>query len=289
MRGVTAELQGDYAAAASLMPEALALARQIEHTFLTGFILDQLGALAYAEGEVARAASLSEEGLRLLRQVGSASNVAVALHNLGRASRDQGDLHQAAAHYRESIALWAELGDAWFHCYALAGLASIATALGQMERAARLFGAAERLREAVGAPVWELDQAWYNRDVVALRSRLGPRTFAQVWAEGRALSVAQVVAEAEVVAPVVGEATETGGSEDAAPTSVLTPRELDVLRLLVAGRSNPEIAEVLFVSPATVHTHVNNIYRKLGVNSRAAAVDVAHRHGHLSVNPPGST
>jgi DNA-binding CsgD family transcriptional regulator/tetratricopeptide (TPR) repeat protein len=69
----------------------------------------------------------------------------------------------------------------------------------------------------------------------------------------------------------------------------LTQRELDVLRLLVAGRSNPEIAEALFISRDTARTHVANIFRKLDVNSRAEAVDQAHRHGLLtSISTPST-
>jgi DNA-binding NarL/FixJ family response regulator len=60
----------------------------------------------------------------------------------------------------------------------------------------------------------------------------------------------------------------------------LTPREQEVLRLLVSGRSNPEIAEALFISRATARTHVANILAKLGVGSRTEAADVAHRQ-HL--------
>ena len=69
----------------------------------------------------------------------------------------------------------------------------------------------------------------------------------------------------------------------------LTPRELDVLRLLVAGRSNPEIAEALFISRDTARTHVANIFRKLNVRTRAEAVDHGHRHGLLASLPPAST
>jgi DNA-binding NarL/FixJ family response regulator len=59
----------------------------------------------------------------------------------------------------------------------------------------------------------------------------------------------------------------------------LTRREREVLRLLVAGRSNPEIAETLFVSPRTAETHVTHILAKLGVTTRAEAAAHAVRAG----------
>ena len=58
----------------------------------------------------------------------------------------------------------------------------------------------------------------------------------------------------------------------------LAGRELDVLRLLVAGRSNREIAEALFISPRTAQTHVQHIFDKLDVDSRAGAVAYALQH-----------
>ncbi len=59
----------------------------------------------------------------------------------------------------------------------------------------------------------------------------------------------------------------------------LTPREVDVLRLLTQGRSNREIGEDLFISPRTVNFHVTNLLAKLELDSRAAAAAFAVRHG----------
>ena len=59
--------------------------------------------------------------------------------------------------------------------------------------------------------------------------------------------------------------------------SDFTERELDVLRLLVQGKSNPEIAKILFVSPTTVRSHVTNILTKLNVENRTQAAVVAQQ------------
>lgn len=69
---------------------------------------------------------------------------------------------------------------------------------------------------------------------------------------------------------VVGALVDHDRRQSSQPT--LTARELDVLRLLVAGNSNREIGEQLYLSPDTVKTHLGNVYRKLGVEGRTQAV-----------------
>jgi DNA-binding CsgD family transcriptional regulator len=59
----------------------------------------------------------------------------------------------------------------------------------------------------------------------------------------------------------------------------LTAREVEVLRLVAAGKSNPEIAAALVISPFTVLRHMNHIFAKTGTNNRVEAATFAHQHG----------
>ena len=65
----------------------------------------------------------------------------------------------------------------------------------------------------------------------------------------------------------------------------LTDRELEVLGLLAAGKTNRVIAQELFISEKTVASHVSHIFTKLGVTSRSAATAHAYDHGYLAARP----
>jgi hypothetical protein len=86
------------------------------------------------------------------------------------------------------------LGDKHNFLTGLEGLAALAAAQAQPERAARLFGTAEGLREAMGAPLPPAERAEHDRSVAAVRTTLGEEAFAAAWAEGRAMSRDQAVA-----------------------------------------------------------------------------------------------
>ena len=104
-----------------------------------------------------------------------------------------------------------------------------------------------------------------------LRAAMGDEAFDTEYAAGRTLDVAALGHRDTAAGPAPAV---TG-----AAVTVLTPRELDVLKLVAQGLSNPDIARRLVLSEHTVHRHLANILRKLGLSSRAAAAAWGVRTG----------
>ena len=93
----------------------------------------------------------------------------------------------------------------------------------------------------------------------------------------KALAAGQTHLDPVVQARLLEAMVDAGGETGASPDE-LTPREVEVLKLIAAGMSNAEIAAALVVSAATVKTHVNRIFFKTGSRDRAQAVRYAYRH-----------
>jgi DNA-binding CsgD family transcriptional regulator len=143
-----------------------------------------------------------------------------------------------------------------------------------------LLGAAEAHRERLGAPPKPRLAAVYATKAADARAALGEAGFAAAWTAGRRLSADEARAEAIRVADAIATASgRRTPAEDRAHG--LTPRELEIVRLVADGHSDREIAEALFIGASTVRTHLTSLFGKLGVGSRTAAVAAVRRLGIL--------
>ena len=149
-------------------------------------------------------------------------------------------------------------------------LAEIAAGLESQEEAARLFGAAARGREQLGVARWTCEDELWKGIETDLRAGLGDDGYEAAWGSGNELGIEDAVAW---VRRARGSRKRPSGGWEA-----LTPTESKVAQLVAEGLTNPQIAEKMFVSRATVKTHLSHIYRKLEVGGRAElAAEAARR------------
>jgi DNA-binding NarL/FixJ family response regulator len=128
------------------------------------------------------------------------------------------------------------------------------------------------------------DIAMAIRAAAAGQSVLDPQVQARLIAAASRPSIGRTAdagagAGADAGADAGAETARVVPAEDPEPPDGLTPREMDVLRLIAEGLSNRAIAERLYVSEATVKTHINNLFAKAGLRDRAHAVTYAYRRG----------
>jgi predicted ATPase/DNA-binding CsgD family transcriptional regulator/transcriptional regulator with XRE-family HTH domain len=268
-------LEGDRARAQERYEASLALYRDLGYTHGMAMMLAYIAGVARDRGAYGRAVALDEEALALWQARGDEWGTAIALQGLSTSARLQGDLARAAGLLQQALARYAALRDPAYAAVCVEELASIAGLMRRPEQAARLFGAAEGLREVVGAPLTAWQRERHEGSVAAARAALGGPAYAAAWAAGRALSLEEVVAEADAEIPP--PATPLDSASDA--RHGLSERELEVLRLVAEGHSDREIADALSISRRTATTHLSHILNKLGLDSRTAAAAFAVRHG----------
>jgi predicted ATPase/class 3 adenylate cyclase/DNA-binding CsgD family transcriptional regulator len=182
----------------------------------------------------------------------------------------QGEPDQAERDAHDALTRAAEVEAYLYIPDVLECLGTLAGDADSHREAARLFGAAQAIRQRMGAARFKVWDADYEASVTALRNALNDNDFDTAFAEGAALSTDEAVAYAQ-----------RGRGQRKRPASgwaSLTPTELDVVRLVSEGLSNNDVAARLFVSPRTVQTHLTHVYTKLGLTSRVQLAQEAAGH-----------
>jgi len=175
--------------------ESLALNQGLANTTGVATALVNLGLVALQQRDYERATTLLEKVLALERSLKDKRGIALTLINLGDVARYQADYSRARSSFVESLQLFRELGDREGIASALEGLAGVAVAQGQSDRAARLCGTAEALREAIHAPLSPADRTHYDATLAGARAQLGDEQFMAAQAEGRSQPYGETVAD----------------------------------------------------------------------------------------------
>lgn len=281
-----------------LTAETLPLVKKMEDRWKTAEALF-LSAFGYcAREEYIQARVAVEESLALWQAFEYHHALAHIQQLAGYVAYKQNRLADACSYYRESLAAAQLEPDYWLMTACLVGLGEVAAEQGQWSRAAQLWGAEEALRATITARHVYVARLPDERMVARTRARLGEEAFSAAWSQARALPLEHVLSAQdqpgiqEQFRHLVDQGSRTtclpdstGGSIDRAsllPPVIfdeLTPREVEVLRLVAQGLTNAQIANQLVLSPLTINTYVRSIYRKLGIRSRSAATRYVMEHG----------
>jgi predicted ATPase/DNA-binding CsgD family transcriptional regulator len=281
----------DLALARTYVDEAVAVDRRFNNRLHLPRQLGRLAEVLARQGDFAAAQRNATEALTIAEEVGSPATLAEVYLQLSFVAFGQRQLDPARDYARASLRVAHQSGSVRQTGLALARLAQIARAAQEPERAVRLFAAAEMVRDHLQDPGVEEETREVEEYLNALRDRHTELAVQVAWTEGYGLSLEQAVqlalSDADL-APL--PRTETTPPASDAPRRDsdrigLSPRELDVLRLIAAGLSNQDIAEQLVLSERTVEHHASTIYRKIDARTRAAAVAYAIRQGLLDQQP----
>src|SRR5713226_1093316 len=262
---------GDFAQATQTLAVVVAIVRP---SMIARFAAVPLVVLAQAQlalGELGEAAAMLDEATSL-------AGAGAATWILGRAARiraelraREGDPQEAESLAHQALSFGREASDQIGLVDALELLARLVAEQNSPREAVRLWAAAESMRAELGYRRFPVEQGPYEAAVAGTKEALGPEEFAAAWAEGAKLSAEEAIAYAA-----------RGRGERKRPSTgwaSLTPSELEVVRLVGQHLANPEIASRLFVSRATVKTHLVHIFNKLGIDSRSELAAEAVRRG----------
>ncbi len=180
--------RGDVAEGEAMLASAMAAADRTQNPTVIAF-----AALAHARvsgfaGRLAEAREWFERTIGAYRSVGDAGLALVARSDLAHVLRRAGSIDEAEAIYRETLHEWLHAGNRGAIANQLESFAFIFVKRGELERAARLFGAAEAIREVAQSVMLYSEREEYDQSVGALRATLDRTSLDAAWAEGRRLS-----------------------------------------------------------------------------------------------------
>jgi predicted ATPase len=199
--GDVARAQGDYEQAARYYGEALALSMEMGDKLNIGWAQYSLAKVAWLQCQYDWADKLLEDSLALIREIGDKGGLAWVLQNLGHLALDRyarrfsevPDLRRVAACFEEALALAQAEGHTITIAFCLLGYAGMAGLYGEPERAARLWGAAQALREAHASAMSAADRIEYEYSAESVGAQIDQAGHPEAVAEGRALNMQQAI------------------------------------------------------------------------------------------------
>jgi tetratricopeptide (TPR) repeat protein len=173
--------------------KSLSLLKEHSNRFGYGMVLFAIGMGARFQGRFTEARQQFTILLPIFAAMGDYHRTNMIHSEMAHMERFEGRYKKAAQMYRDTIVEWKRLGHRAAVANQLECFAFIAKIQEQPERAAKLFGAAEMIREVINIPMNGMEQAEYDREVADLRVGMSETEFNALWAEGRAMTMEQAI------------------------------------------------------------------------------------------------
>jgi len=259
--GRVAAVRHQFAEAQAYHEAARALAQRADYPYGLAWFHNSMGELRRTRRDYHRATDDYHQSARLFVAMGNPGAAALTSENLAFVRLALGDVDTAERDFLDVLGFWRR-GDA-LHGMALClvGLAGVWLARGRTMRAASLLAFARRILCEAGVQLELGDHDDEARISEQVRDALGYAAYADVVHRTAQLTLNQVLAQNDLLTTV--------------PRPTLSPREVEILRLVAEGMSDRQIAARARITPHTVNAHLRAIYRKLDVNNRTGAVFAA--------------
>jgi predicted ATPase/class 3 adenylate cyclase len=189
MAQVMGMVKGDFKAAEALEQESLDVLNEGTHPWSTAMGYFASGRGAMFRGDYATARERFARCLPTFQRMGDPHRVCMIQSELAHMDRYEGRYKQAEQTYHETLPVWQKLGHRAAIAHQLECFAFLAIRRDAPERAARLFGAAEALREKINIVMSPMEHVEYGKEVAALRASLDEEAFTSAWAAGRAMTM----------------------------------------------------------------------------------------------------
>ncbi|MCC6791621.1 MAG: tetratricopeptide repeat protein, partial [Thermomicrobiales bacterium] len=279
--------EGNLERAAQILEETLRIHNELGTLSTRADVYTNLSDVATRRGDFELARRYFAEAIELYQLADDPKGLHNSYFSRGTEEAGLGHAQASLAAFRESLRYADRANNRIGIADTIDQIARFAVSTELAEEAARLSGASRAVREQLGSTGMPNHQQVVAELETALIGALGETRYRAAIDEGREIPRRQATARALELAERLADialpsrvTVPVAATADAAPANPfkLTKREIEVLRLLAQGKTDREIAAELWISPRTAGSHVTNIFGKLDVDSRAAAVASAFRN-----------